>query len=130
MRPVNTEDLIACMEAPDETEARSLLLARVLDPTDGALPGTDRSNMDSVMGRFDAVNSSAEIRLNLSCCACGATSVLDVDIARFLWQEISNTARRLLREIHTLASAYGWSEISIATMAPARRAAYLELIGS
>jgi hypothetical protein len=50
------------------------------------------------------------------------------DVARFLVREMVATARRLMAEIHELASAYGWSERSIATMSDARQSAYLEML--
>ena len=34
---------------------------------------------------------------------------------------------RILREVHTLAAAYGWSEAEILALSPARRRVYLEL---
>ena len=51
-------------------------------------------------------------------------------MARFLWKEVRNAARRLLGEIHQLASAYGWSERAIAAMGPGRRAAYLGMLSA
>ncbi len=37
-------------------------------------------------------------------------------------------AERLLREVHTLARAYGWSEGAILELGSARRERYLELV--
>jgi hypothetical protein len=34
----------------------------------------------------------------------------------------------LLRDVHTLASAYGWKEDEVLHLTPARRHAYLELV--
>jgi hypothetical protein len=34
-----------------------------------------------------------------------------------------------LREVHTLAWAYGWREADILAMSPARRQFYIELVG-
>jgi hypothetical protein len=50
------------------------------------------------------------------------------DIGAFLWEEIAAQARRLLREVHTLARAYGWREADILVMSAARRQAYLEMV--
>jgi hypothetical protein len=47
----------------------------------------------------------------------------------FFWSEISAEARRLLLEVHNLASAYGWSESDILSMSALRRRYYLEMIG-
>ncbi len=58
------------------------------------------------------------------------SQVLDLDIGRFLWREVSVAARRMLAEVHLLASAYGWAERDILALCPVRRAAYLELAGA
>ena len=36
---------------------------------------------------------------------------------------------RLLRQVHTLAMAYGWREIDILSMSALRRQVYLEMLG-
>jgi hypothetical protein len=142
MRPANTRDLLASLEASDEVQAESILLARTLgfeelDETakevgpqkwleclSNCLPEAE------LVERFDRLNASAEIRVQLQCAACQSSPFLDMDIARFLVREIASAARRLMAEIHELASAYGWSERSIASMSGARRAAYLEMLNA
>ena len=69
----------------------------------------------------------ADIHLALNCPNCEYNWEAAFDIVAFLWREISAAARRLLREVHTLASAYGWTESEILGMSPARRRAYLEM---
>ena len=123
-RPANTADILASMEAPDEPRAQAILLSRTLGvepPAEGAIP-------TEWVERFESLNSASEIRIQLECAACGGRPVLDLDVVRFFAREIGAAAKRLLREIHTLASAYGWSETSIAAMDENRRAAYLEML--
>jgi hypothetical protein len=50
------------------------------------------------------------------------------DIVSFLWTEIAAEAKRLLREVHILASAYGWREADIFSLSPLRRQFYLEAV--
>jgi hypothetical protein len=50
------------------------------------------------------------------------------DIASFFWTEIAAEAKRLLGEVHILASAYGWREADILSLNPLRRRFYLEAI--
>ena len=64
----------------------------------------------------------------LNCPTCGNQWQLFFDIAAFLWLKIEMQARRLLREVHTLARAYGWREADILALSPWRRQAYLEMI--
>jgi hypothetical protein len=129
MRPVNSLDLMASGQAASEEEARAILLARSLglETHDLTLLG-DASG--AIAELFDRVNSSAEIRIRLECAVCSSRPVLDLDVARYLLREISAAARRLMLDIHELASAYGWSEADIVAISPARRAAYLEMLGT
>ena len=53
---------------------------------------------------------------------------MPLDVAAFFWTELNAWAVRLLREIHALASAYGWREADILALSPKRRDLYLELI--
>jgi len=50
------------------------------------------------------------------------------DIVSFFWSEICVQAKRLLREVHILARAYGWREADILSMSAARRQLYLEMV--
>ncbi|HXP91538.1 MAG TPA: hypothetical protein VN931_11500 [Fibrobacteria bacterium] len=125
-RPVNTSDLLACLGAADDEEAMTVLLSRTTgwEPVFGEKPPRDR------VERFEELNAPAEIRLQLVCAACGGVPTLDLDIARFFARELGRAARHLMRDIHLLASAYGWSERAIAEMDVHRRASYLEMLGA
>ncbi|TME11275.1 MAG: phage baseplate protein [Chloroflexi bacterium] len=70
----------------------------------------------------------AEIQLDLTCPACDHHWNAMFDIATFLWREISTEAKRLLREVHILAQAYGWREADILSMSAARRQLYMEMV--
>jgi hypothetical protein len=72
----------------------------------------------------------ADILVALSCPSCERKWEAPFDIVAFLWREISAAARRLLREVHTLASAYGWTETEILALGPARRRVYLEMVSA
>ena len=69
----------------------------------------------------------SETLLDLICAACGHPWQAALDIVSYLGREIAYEARRLLSDVHRLASAYGWSESDILAMSPARRGAYLEM---
>jgi hypothetical protein len=122
LRPVTTGDLLATLAAPDPDAAQEMLLARCLDQAPPYPPG--------ILKRFEELHADAEVRCAIDCPACTARHVYDLDIARFLWREVSVAARRLLAEVHVLAAAYGWAERDILALSPHRRAAYLELAGT
>jgi hypothetical protein len=69
----------------------------------------------------------AETRITFRCPDCGNKWQETLDLALFFWTELEARARHLLVEIHTLASAYGWSEGDILALSPERRATYLEM---
>ena len=70
----------------------------------------------------------AETILSLDCPACGYAWEETIDIATFLWSEVEARAKRLLVEVHTLASAYGWSEQEILSLSEPRRSVYLQMV--
>lgn len=121
LRPVNTGDLLAALAAADPGEAQERVWARCSDraPQSGA-----------ALRQFEQLNASAELVCAVECPECSVSQALDFDIARFLWQEVRHWAVRLVSDIHQLASAYGWSEESIARMSPRRRETYLEMLSA
>ena len=70
----------------------------------------------------------AETLVNLRCAECGHQWEEELDIAAWLWVEIEARARRLLFDVHTLATAYGWSEHEILSLSEPRRTLYLEMV--
>jgi hypothetical protein len=78
-----------------------------------------------VAAAMDAADPTADLRMTLDCAACQRVWDANLDVATFLWREISAMARRLLRDVDELASRYGWSESSILGLSAVRRQAYL-----
>jgi len=70
----------------------------------------------------------ADVQLALACPQCQHAWEASFDIVSYFWSEIQAWAGRILREVHSLASAYGWREAEILALSPWRRQAYLELI--
>jgi hypothetical protein len=83
---------------------------------------------EAVSARMAELDPQADLRLRLDCPECGHQWEAPFDIVSFFWKEIHAAATRLLREVHELASAYGWREADILALTPPRRQAYLELI--
>lgn len=86
--------------------------------------------IEAISDRMAAADPQADTQLALSCPACQHEWLAIFDIAAFLWEEIHTWAQRTLLEIHQLASAYGWSEVEILALSPARRQIYLTLTGA
>ncbi len=127
MRAVNTTDLIASLDSPNVEQAQEQLLARCLTILGSANPPSLRT-LPAVTEAFEQLNAASEMSCVITCPDCSNAETLDLDVARFLWLEVRQAARRLFEQIHELASAYGWSEQIIARMTPQRREAYLEML--
>ena len=84
--------------------------------------------LEAVEESLASADPLAETRLALSCPSCQREWEDALDVGRFLWAEVESRARRVLWEVHTLASAYGWSESESLALSDARRAMYLEIV--
>lgn len=131
----NSLDLAAALEHQHAAEAMQVMLRRCISVTDASgrdvdvekLPVAVREAADDAMAEADP---QADIRLAVSCTQCGSQWSEVFDVVRFFWTEIHAWAVRILREVHDLASAYGWTEQEILKMSPARRSFYLEMVGT
>lgn len=129
----NSRDLITIARLLDVGLARSMLVQRCVIEAKHAgemvaitdLPELVIAGLAEQMARLDP---QAEVQLNLSCPDCGHRWSLLFDIVSFLWAEIGGQARRLMRDVHTLARAYGWREADILSMSVVRRQYYLEMV--
>jgi len=75
-----------------------------------------------------AADPQAEMLIELRCVACRHPWRVVMEIECFLWARINSLAKRLLREVHTLAQAYGWRESDILALSATRRRLYLEMV--
>jgi hypothetical protein len=133
-RAPNSHDLLAVAGRRDLAESRKQLLERCLsDVTRDGAPVAVVQLPDEVIAvaveRIAQADPQADVRLAMSCPQCGRNWQSGFDIGPFFWSEIHVWAQRILREVHTLASAYGWREMDILTMSPWRRQFYLSCIG-
>jgi len=132
-RQPDSFDLAEIARLSDVAEARQLLLERCIvqathNGDEVALDRLPEVVIGLAVEQMAAFDPLAVIELELACPACGCQWQLVFDIVSFLWLKIEAQARRLLREVHTLARAYGWREADILAMGAARRQAYLEMV--
>ena len=78
--------------------------------------------------RIAKADPHAEIALAVTCPRCGSAERAIFDIVSFFWRELEAFVIRILREVHVLASAYGWDEARILSMSATRRRCYLEMV--
>lgn len=119
---------------PAESGTTALLKRCIVSTTrTGAAVSADQlpeSLTHTLINTMADAQELADIRFGLTCSDCQTTWSAPFDITRFLWNEIDHLARRLLHEVHRLASAYGWTDRDILLLPPRRRAFYLECIGT
>jgi hypothetical protein len=130
----NSADMLWIADLSDVTLARRELFERCLQKAvRNGVPilATDLSDeiVRATAARMSEVDPQADIQIALTCPACSQQWSTAFDIASYLWIEINAWAMRLLREVHLLASAYGWRESEILALSPLRRQLYLDLIG-
>jgi hypothetical protein len=124
--------LAAVLECPDLSAARERLVQRcVLEARRGGtpvagseLPADIAAELSRSMSEHDP---QAEVLIDLRCPSCRHRWQALFDIVTYFWTELSAQAQRLLREVHTLALAYGWHEADILGMSTRRRQFYLEM---
>jgi hypothetical protein len=126
VRLPTSADLLALTRPDDLPAARAQLLARCLPGGRDHLP---EHVLDAIVARMALADPAADVELALRCSHCGHAWRAAFDIASFFWREIHAWARGFLREVHTLAAAYGWREADILALSPARRHLYLEMVG-
>jgi hypothetical protein len=133
LRPIEFRDLALAARAHDLASARQALFERSVEIRDGegnSVPAEALSAelLAEAMALLEALQAECEILLDFDCAACGARHSHVFDAGAFFWLEISQTARRLLDDVHQLAWAYGWPESEILAMSPRRRQAYLDRV--
>jgi hypothetical protein len=90
----------------------------------------DAALVEAVGQAFDAADPAADVAVHLDCAHCGEAFPVSVDLAVLVGEACARAAEGLLREVDTMACAYGWSEGQILGLPPERRRRYVELIAT
>ena len=122
-----SRDLAAVIAETDPDRASVRLLERCCEPGGDGVAWSV-ADAEEVGEQLALADPLAETRLALRCSACSHEWEESLDLASYLWAEIETRARRMLIDVHTLASAYGWSEEEILALSEPRRALYLEMV--
>lgn len=126
-----SEDLLMVLDVRKPGAAKELLLERCLmqmlhrGETITTLPSALSNRVIEQMAQVDP---HGDVQLAVTCAQCGHQWQVLFDIASFVWREVGMWAKRQLREVHLLASAYGWTEADILGLSAWRRQRYLELV--
>lgn len=121
-----SRDLARAVREPDPGLAAILLLESChLQGNSSVSSVEDLEDTGEQMALADPL---AEIRVTFHCSNCGHEWEETLDLGAFVWAKIEMLAKRLLREVHALASAYGWIENEILSLSEARRSFYLRMV--
>lgn len=121
VRPPDSRDIAACLGAGDPERE---LLDRCTDLGDGPIADEVR---EAVAREMAALDPGAEILLDAACPACDERWEVPLDVASLAFEDVTQIATRLLREVDQLARAYGWRERDVLGLSAERRRAYVAL---
>ncbi|MBO0859245.1 MAG: phage baseplate protein [Chloracidobacterium sp.] len=134
----NTEDLLAVAafaRCDTSSAAESLLTRCLIQARRKGQPVSIESTRDlppsllaAIGEKMEQADPQANVQLILNCYACDHNWPANFDIVSYLWSEIDDWARRILSEVYTLASAFGWREADILGMSARRRRLYMEMV--
>jgi hypothetical protein len=126
-----TADLVVAMAAGSLDAMRRVVAERCVlsiePPAEGPMP---ERVIDAVSHALGAVDPAAELVFHLRCVACGERFTTLLDPTYFVWRELEDAGHRLLAEVDALARVYHWPQQEILSLSPARRSAYLDLVGA
>lgn len=131
----SSRDLFSISGCREIKEAKEIMLKRCITEIrrNGEICSNDIQLSDGASEKFSErmreIDPQANVELNLICPSCGSRWQRIFDVTTFFWKEIDAWALRTLREVHVLASAYGWSEKEILSMSLWKRQFYMEMVG-
>jgi hypothetical protein len=121
-----SRDLADVAQQSSAEKGALCLMERCVTNADGPLQWSE-ADIEQVGEKMAMADPLAEIRLALPCPACRNETTETIEVTTFFWREIEGCAKRLLWEVHAIASAYGWTESEVLSLSPARRARYVEM---
>jgi len=121
--PVNG-DIHRLNRNPTVASARALLQLCLLDEL-AALDTVSDGDCDRAVAQLADADPGACVEVAIDC-PCSHSWIEEFDIRSYLMSELTDWAVRNLRDIHQLASRYGWAESDILGMSPWRKQIYLE----
>jgi hypothetical protein len=122
-----SRDLALAAQEPDTRSAAVRLIETCATEAQN-VPVWSDEDLEEVGDRMALADPMAEVTFNFTCPECAHEGNATLDIAAFIWEEMEARAKRLIYEIHSLASAYGWTEKEVLALSEHRRARYLELV--
>jgi hypothetical protein len=103
-------------------QAGEILLSRCLPDRRAA------SADEKTQALVEALDPALSLELPANCAECGAAQRVDFDLPRFFLASLFRERPLLIREVHWIAKAYGWSHQEILGLPRTVRRAYASLL--
>ena len=127
VRSPTVRDLVAAAADADPRGALVRRCAQRTGPAPVEMASLGADELALVDEALEDLSGLGLITVRAACPDCGEPVAALLDPAALLWQQVQDAAPALLRDVATLAAAFGWSEREILALPAARRRAYLEL---
>jgi hypothetical protein len=105
-------------------ERRLIALCGLADNAAAEAALFTEADLAAIDGALDAAAPEVADRLSATCPACGSPTEARLDPLAFAFPGPG----ALLRDVHTIASAYGWGEAEVLSLPSERRRAYARMI--
>jgi len=134
LRLPNSLDLLCLTDCSTVAEMRSRLfeqcVLRVMHEGESVARVSEMPDdvVKLAIERMGQADPQADVEVELNCPECRHVWQTCFDIVSYLWTELNAWAGQMLREVHLLASSYGWRESEILQMSAPRRRSYLEIL--
>jgi hypothetical protein len=118
----SARDEMAAAELPERQAAEFLASRCVVESPEG---------LEAAQAVEEAIEDAApliDLDIKTSCPECGAAQAVHFDIQFYLLRALEMERPRMLREIHRIATAYGWSLAEILSLRRSERRTLSELI--
>lgn len=122
-----SEDIEFVLKHVSPENAQTALIQRCFGNVSTKFKGSE-AELDSVESMLEEHDPFADIHFSVDCPECKHAWDALFDIVSIFWKEIVTAAKKLLSEVHVIASVYHWSEAEILALSQERRSFYLECI--
>ena len=121
--PTGEDELAIAQLTPEQ--AVEELMRRCVSGFENQVPQAIQAAMQAAMQEAAPL---VDLDLDVSCAACGQNQTVHFNLQHYLLAAIHAEQPRLAREVHLLATAYGWGMEAILSLTRSQRRTYVALI--
>jgi hypothetical protein len=105
-----------------------MAIVRSLAIEPGGLPVLAPDQLAPLAAAMEAADPLVAFTVHTSCPQCHRNAIMEVDLEAAALHHLASFRRALLRDVHELATRYGWSEDQVLAIPARRRSEYIRLI--